>query len=241
MPLTTTGISGLDAQLGGGFPRGTTVLLLAEPGNAPGAFAEQFGGGGLDVGDALFVFELDRPVTGMHARIRAFSHAPAGKRVPVKIFDSYSTQFGKGEIEKGDEGTVFPTLRKDMYARVLNELSQIPHPQPFRLVIESLSPLVTPETRDATIEFVRQVSYLTAHQNGVTLVSLVKGLHDPVFETSLKHLVGGNMEIGTERKGFGLYSYLLISKMVGVPDPLRLLLFKETDKGLWLESTKRVF
>jgi hypothetical protein len=44
-----------------------------------------------------------------------------------------------------------------------------------------------------------------------------------------------------ERKGFGLYSYLKIEKLLGVTDAAKLMLFDETDEGLRLESTKRVF
>ena len=61
------------------------------------------------------------------------------------------------------------------------------------------------------------------------------------FETRLRHMCGGVLEFGVERKGFGTYNYLYVSKLLNVTDPVKILLWKETEKGLWLESTKRVF
>jgi KaiC/GvpD/RAD55 family RecA-like ATPase len=42
-----TGMLGLDVQLGGGVPGGSTILLLAEPGANSEVFAQQFAYGGL--------------------------------------------------------------------------------------------------------------------------------------------------------------------------------------------------
>lgn len=240
--LTTTGLAGLDAQLGGGVPRGTTILLLAEPGNAVPTFSEQFSGGGLDAGDTVFYFDLDRPSHGIRDHILAYLADPANKRGELRVYDGYSSQFGKGFLaQKADAGSALPLPRNESLFRILQEISQVGSHEPYRVVIETLSSLVTDESRRQVVDFFRQFAYMNHELGGVGLVSIVKGLHDPIFETQLKHLAGGVMEIGMERKGFGLYPYLMVTKMLDLPDPVRLLLFKETEKGLWLESTKRVF
>ena len=90
MSIATTGISGLDAQLGGGIPRGTTLLLVGEPGNAIPLFSEQFAGGGLDAGEDIHFFEFDRPLLGLRERIQAFVLRGNEKKAALNIFDGGS-------------------------------------------------------------------------------------------------------------------------------------------------------
>lgn len=239
MELTTTGISGLDAQLGGGIPRGSTLLLLSEPGNAIGAFAEQFAGGGVNGDEHVLFYEFDRPADGLRESIGQFVQGNPGKGAEaLRVFDGYSPQFGRKVPADAD---VTPVDRRGVLPDVLNELHGVSPDRPHRLVVETLSSTVEPGKEEAVVDFVRNVVYLTRETGGTTLFTLVSGLHDPQFETRLEHLVDGVLEMGVEKKGFGLYSYLVVKKMLGVPDPVRILLFKQTDKGLWLESTKRVF
>jgi len=75
----------------------------------------------------------------------------------------------------------------------------------------------------------------------VLLVTVMDGLHEPREKTRLKLLGDGVLELGFDRQGFGLYPFLKVTKMRGVPDSARFLLFKETEKGLFMESTRRVF
>lgn len=241
MTLTTTGVSGLDAQLGGGVPRGTTLLLIAEPGNALGMFSEQFSGGGLEVGDAVYYYEFDRPVSTIQESVFSFVHSKNGKPLPFRLIDGYAAAFGKSAPAKGAEAYVHVMPQGDPFQQILAQVSQGGGGRPYRLVVESLSSLTRPENEAQVTEFMRRLVYLGHELGGVQLVTLVKGLHSKTFETHMRHLASGVLEIGSEQKGFGIYSYLLVSKLLNVRDPVRLLLFKETDKGLWLESTKRVF
>jgi KaiC/GvpD/RAD55 family RecA-like ATPase len=78
--------------------------------------------------------------------------------------------------------------------------------------------------------------------NGTNLLVVVTaGLHTDREMALLKLWADGVLELGLDRQGFGLYPYLKVTKMRGVPDSSRFLLFKETDKGLFMESTRRVF
>lgn len=73
------------------------------------------------------------------------------------------------------------------------------------------------------------------------LVILTAGLHSDREVTLMKLWADGVFELGFDRQGFGLYPYLKVTKMRGVPDSSRFLLFKETEGGLFMESTRRVF
>lgn len=239
--LATTGISGLDAQLGGGIPRGTTLLLIGEPGNAMPLFSEQFAGGGLDSGEDVLYFEFDRPAGKVRAGIEGYVQRGNEKRAEVSVYDGYSPQFGtshNGRMRDPKSMAVpMGSALEAMMAALQNTSSQ----RPYRMVAESLSSLTHEGNEREVLKFVRNLVYLGHEMDGLHLISIVKGMHSAQFETQLRHLVGGVIEFGAERKGFGIYNYLLISKLLNVQDPVRILLWKETDKGLWLESTKRVF
>lgn len=239
MTLATTGIAGLDAQLGGGIPRGTTLLVMAEPGNALALFAEQFTGGGLDAGDDAHFFEFDRPSAGIRESVTSFVMRGNEKKAALTLYDGYSAQFGKGQRTR--DSNALPVVPATAMATMLATLQNQPTGKPYRLVAESLSTLVHEGNEREVIDFARQVTYLGQELGGLHLLALIKGLHSPAFETHLRHIATGVIEFGAERKGFGIYNYLTVTKLMGVRDPIRILLWKETDKGLWFESTKRVF
>lgn len=238
MVISTTGIAGLDAQLGGGIPRGTTLLLLSEPGNGISLFCEQFAGGGLDTGDDVHFFELDRPTAGIRQSVQSFI-IRGDQKAQLTLHDGYSPQFGKGQRTR--DANALPLPIAAAFPAMLGSLQGQSAARPYRVVVESLSSLVRDDNERQVVDFVRNLVYLGQEMGGLNLVCLVKGLHSPSLETQLRHVATGVIEFGAERKGFGIYNYLIVSKMIGIRDPVRILLWKETDKGLWFESTKRVF
>lgn len=248
MDVATSGISGLDAQLGGGFPRGSTVLLMGDPCNALSVFAEQFGAGGIAQGEPLLYFLFDRPARGADQRVKALATDLGGVKGPMRIYDGYSAQFagsnGHGkklaEPAPGVAGGPVVLQGENVLGDVLNEALKAGAAR-YRLALDSLSSLHRPGKDHEVVDFFRNLVHIGHETNAMQLVTLVRGLYDSRTEAQLKHLATGVMEIGVERKGFGLYNYLQVTKLLDIRDPTRLLLFKETDKGLWLESTRRVF
>lgn len=241
LPITTTGISGLDAQLGGGVPRGSTLLLIGEPGNAIPLFSEQFAGGGLDAADDVHFFEFDRPLIGLRDRINAFVLRGHEKKATLSIYDGYTPQFGQPRSPAMRDANAIPISAMHALASTMSALQQQSASRPYRVVIESLSALARDGNERELLEFARNLVYLGYDLGGLHLISIVKGMHSNDFETRLRHMATGVLEFGVDRKGFGTYNYLYVSKLLNVTDPVKILLWKETDKGLWLESTKRVF
>ncbi|HET6403163.1 MAG TPA: RAD55 family ATPase, partial [Candidatus Thermoplasmatota archaeon] len=239
--LATTGIAGLDAQLGGGIPRGTTLLIIGEPGNAIPLFSEQFAGGGLDAGEDIHFFEFDRPAGGIRASVSGFVQRGNEGKAELTVHDGYAPQFGMSMNARVRDPKAMNVSLASATEAMMASLQNTAADRPYRLVVESLSSITRADNENEILKFVRNLVYLGHEMDGLHLISIVKGLHSAEFETQLRHLVGGVIEFGAERKGFGIYNYLIVSKLLNVQDPVRILLWKETDKGLWLESTKRVF
>jgi archaeal flagellar protein FlaH len=240
MALATTGIAGLDAQLGGGVPRGTTLLVIAEPGNAIPLFSEQFAGGGVDAGEDVHYFEFDRPVRDLRKSVMSYVIRGNEEKAQLTLYDGYAASFAQAKSVKLREANAMPIHPAQALATCMGALQSVGG-KPYRVVIETLSSLARPDNERELVEFVRNLVFMGQELGGLQLITIVKGLHTPTFEAHLRHLATGVIEFGAERKGFGIYNYLVVSKLLNVKDPTRILLWKETEKGLWLESTKRVF
>lgn len=228
----------MDSQLGGGIPQGTNLLLLADPSNAPYVFNEQFAAGGLERKETVYYYSLERPWDEIIRNLKVFLSKDPGAQ--LQFFDCYSVklrQLPAATMKKLGVSDHAVNVTQDAVDRVLA------HPKgvPFRIVIESLSEAIQAYGLEPTLNMLRQLTGVVQRLGGLSACLLIKGIHDHSVETQLRHLMDGVLEFGVDRQGFGLYTYISISKMRGVPDATRLLLYKETEKGLWLESTRRVF
>jgi KaiC/GvpD/RAD55 family RecA-like ATPase len=239
MRMVTTGIQGLDAHFSGGVPSGSTILCLSEPSNAPYLFCEQFAAGGLGAMETVYYYNLERPKVEVVERVRNLL-AKQEVLKNLQYFDCYSVKL------RDLSAPMLKRMGIENHAVKVNEdvVARLPHhpkDAPFRVIIESVTEAIEAYGLEPTLTMLNMLSGMVKMMNGVALVMLVRGLHDPHVEMRLRHLVDGVIEFGVERQGFGLYSYLSVTKMRGVQDANRLLLYKETEKGLWLESTRRVF
>lgn len=236
--MVSTGIQGLDAQFGGGFPAGSSILLLADPSNAPYVFNEQFAAAGLEGGDRVYFYSLERPKEEILHGMRAFM--TKDPTASLQFFDCYSVKLRPltaASMKKLGVTNHAVNVTEDIVERLLSEKLTTS----FRVIIESVSGAIQTYGLEPTMTMLRQLSGIVQKLGGTASFLLIKGLHDRSVETAIRHLCDGVVEFGVDRQGFGLYSYISISKMRGVPDATRLLLYKETEKGLWLESTRRVF
>lgn len=204
----TTGLSGLDAQLGGGVPGGSVVLLLGEPMNAHELFTYHFAGGN-KAGNCIFV----------------------------------TTSADDQQIQDGIKAIGAEGVRGRIQVVVLpaNAKAKLPDFGGERYVLDSFSEHSIAIGWDAGLARLRQLRDQVHKSEGTLLVTVTPDLHTAKELALLKLWADGVMELGFDRQGFGLYPYLKVTKMRGVPDSARFLLFKETDKGLFMESTRRVF
>lgn len=239
MKMVTTGIQGLDAHFSGGVPTGTTILCVSEPSNAPYLFCEQFAAGGLNSMETVFYYDLERPKAEVVERLRGL--LPKQEVLKnLQYFDCYSVKLrdlNPTTLKKLGVENHAVKVNDDVVARLLHHSKDAP----FRVVIESITEAIQAYGLEPTMLMLQTLTGMVKMMNGVALVMLVRGLHEPAVEMRIRHIVDGIIEFGVERQGFGLYSFLSVTKMRGVQDATRLLLYKETDKGLWLESTRRVF
>ncbi len=233
MNLTTTGIPGLDAQIGG-FPLGSTILFLSEPCNATSIFAEQFAAGGILKSEKVFYCSLERPAGEIRRNIGQMESMSAEKAGAAEIIDMYSDG---GRHHSGGK----KAEKKSALGEIERLVSAGRMKAPYRFILESISTVLMESEQEGVISLIEKIARSGRKSGGVNLILMTKNMHGIQMEYTAKHLADGVLEIGLERRGFGVYPYIMITKLRGIKESTKMLLYRETDKGLWLESTKRVF
>lgn len=118
----------------------------------------------------------------------------------------------------------------------------LPNPTPgHRYVLDSFSEFAMHVGWDKAYERLVELREKVRGGGGNLLVTAIPDLQNAREIALLKLWADGVLDLGFDRQGFGLYPYLKVTKMRGVPDSARFLLFKETERGLFMESTRRVF
>lgn len=204
----STGLAGLDAQLGGGILPGSSHVVLGEPMNAQELLAYHFAAAGSLAGGSVF-YTTDTAPEEVAAGIKRVGGKP--ERVAVVQLP----KAGKWLVAPPNKGT--------------------------RVVVESYSDVILEWGWDLAFKQLQKLKEDTRKTGANLFVTAAAGLHDLTQTTRLRQWADGVFELGFDRQGFGLYPYLKITKMRGVPESSRFLLFKETEQGLFMESTKRVF
>lgn len=207
-PRVSSGLAGLDAQLGGGIPIGSCHVVLGEPMNAQELLSYHF----------------------------AAVPSPGGS-----VF--YTTDYSPEEVQQGikrvggkPEKTTVAHLPKTHGKWTIGAPTK-----GSRVIVDSFSDVVQAQGWDEAFAQLRHLKEETRKTGAILFITAATGLHDDVQRTRLRQWADGVLELGFDRQGFGLYAYLKVTKMRGVPESARFLLFKETEQGLFMESTKRVF
>ena len=205
----STGLAGLDAQLGGGVPAGSVHVVLGEPMNAQELLSYHFATAGSLRGGCQFL-STDYTKEEVLAGIKMVGGKP--DRIEVHELPNAKSKWAFPESGKGQ------IVVYDSYSQAIVQGGWK----------EAMANLTKAKAR--------------ARKSGDPLfVSVTGNLHSETERSALRQWADGVFELGFDRQGFGLYPYMKITKMRGVPDSARFLLFKETERGLFMESTKRVF
>ncbi len=203
----TTGLAGLDAQIGGGVPAGSVHVLFGEPMNALEMFSYHFAAGATQGKGGCLYITTDLEESEILDGIRQVGGRPERmKVVPL------SGQRAPPAVAKGG-----------------------------RYILDNFTSHTEAIGFDRAFEQLKKLKQQIREAGTTALVIVVEGLLEPAERTKLRVWADGVMELGFDRQGFGLYPFLKVTKLRGVPDSARFLLFKETDKGLFMESTRRVF
>lgn len=238
MKTVATGVPGLDSQLDGGIPAGTTMLLLAEPNNAPYRFLELFAAKGVEEDETVIYYNLERPKFEVLGRVTELLPQPE-HALDFRYIDCYSVKLRN--LEESILNRVGITNHApNVTQHVLPQLLELGREKKFRLVIESLNEVIHAYGLEPAMSMLNTIAGIVRMLNGVAVVLLIHGEHDRNIEVRAQHLCDSTIELGLQRNGTRLLPTLSLLKMRGISDEIRSFQYTETAREIRVDPTRRV-
>jgi KaiC/GvpD/RAD55 family RecA-like ATPase len=223
MNFTSIGIAALDEHLGGGIQKGSTVLVMGSPGSGTEFFAKQFASAGQEAVTYFTSTERDEDVLAV---MREYGWRTDLKIVNVgtKYYESVLAK--KLEISRfRQEGITLSDVRRfreqDM-AKEENFLTFLAYEisrltPPFRVVINSLDFFLENYDSPEVLMAMRTIKAHTQHSESVTLMTMLKGVHDSKIQSSIEDLADVIIELDREKSGHEFKKFLIVQKVRNRP------------------------
>jgi KaiC/GvpD/RAD55 family RecA-like ATPase len=223
MKFTTIGIPALDEHLGGGIQKGSTVLVIGTPGSGTEFFAKQFASAGQESVTYFTSTERDEDVLNV---MREY-----GWRTDLKIVNVgtryYETVLAKKlEISRfRQEGVKLSDIRKfkdddsmkeeNFLTFLAYEISKLD--PPFRVVINSLDFFLENYQSSEVLMAMRTIKAHTQHSESVTLMTMLKGVHESRIQSSIEDLADVILELDREKVGQEFKKFIMVDKVRNRP------------------------
>ena len=241
------GIPALDKAIMNGIPKGYTVLCIGTPGAGVELFAKRFATAGAgsenvtyfstserdeDVIQTMKDFNWDTNLnivnigTMYYERVLA-KHLEVSKYRHEGLSIRDLKQYQAADYNEYD----FPT---NFLTTLSYEISKLK--PPFRIVLDSLNFFLEYYPHNEVLSALRTIKAHTQHNEGVALVTLVKGVLDSRVESGIEEIVDAIIELERLREGFEFKRNLLIRKVRNHPEKTGILAYTIDDKGISAKS-----
>jgi KaiC/GvpD/RAD55 family RecA-like ATPase len=221
--FTSIGIPALDEQLGGGIQKGSTVLVMGTPGSGTEFFAKQFASAGQETVTYFTSTERDEDVLGV---MREYGWRTDLKIVNVgtKYYESVLAK--KLEVSRfRQEGITLGDIRRfrdedsateENFLTFLSyEISKLA--PPFRVVINSLDFFLENYESPEVLMAMRTIKAHTQHSESVTLMTMLKGVHDSRIQSSIEDLADVILELEHDKQGSEFKKFIIVQKVRNRP------------------------
>ena len=223
MNFTSIGVRALDEHLGGGIQKGSTVLVMGSPGSGTEFFAKQFASVSTEPVTYFTSTERNEDVLSV---MREYGWRTDLKIVNVgsKYYESVLAK--KLEISKfRQEGIKLGDIRRfreedvakeeNLLTFLAYEISKLT--PPFRVVINSLDFYLENYESHEVLTAMRTIKAHTQHSESVTLMTMLKGVHDSRIQSSLEDLADVIFELDKEKVGQEFKKLLVVQKVRNRP------------------------
>ena len=199
--LAKIGIDRLDELMKGGIPQGENVLVYAPPFIGRDTIIKNFAFSGLRAGEPVIFILTDRSFFEMRREMVTIdkSFSEFEKKGKIKYIDVYSPSV---ELKEKNPYTTFidsPVNRERIAASILNAQRKfMKDTEKHRVIFDSLSTLVVYSDAKAVFRFLQVVSGTCKRLGATSLFSMTRGMHEEIEVQTIKHLMGGVVELREE-------------------------------------------
>lgn len=241
----STGLPALDKALMDGLPKGFTVLVTGIPGTGLELFAKQFASAATkDEGVVYFTTsERDEDIVGtMHdfgwkadATIvnigNQYYETVLARRLEASRFRQEGITIKDIQKFRAPEGG----LRREVnfLTSLSYEISQLK--APFRLVVDALDFFLESYDHAEVLSALRTMKAHVQHAEGLALVTMLSGVHDPRTQSGVEEIVDCVFELERVREGASFKRYLVIRKVRNHPEKTGIYPLGLTKGGLEIE------
>lgn len=221
--LETIGISALDKYLGGGVPKGFTILVVGRPGSGTEFLAKQFASAGDAKTTYFTTTERDEDIFavmkqhGWKANIKIFN-------IGVKYYET--TLERRLEISRyRQEGLKYEEIKKTKAEQEgfdINYLTSLAYeisklPTPFRVIVDSLDFFMENYDTVEVLSAMRTIKAHTQHSESITLMTLLKNVLDARAQSSIEDMADMIIELERETVQHEVKKFLMIQKVRNNP------------------------
>ncbi len=243
--MTKLGIEGLDYQLGGGLPAGTTMLLVAPPGSGMEVFAQQFINYGIENEESCWYFLTRVPPSELIKDMNAFGWdvRNAIDKEILEVADGYTSRFAGTlplDILNKLSSEDLDGQSKDLMTHMKEFVVSLNPSQPYRGVIDSISDLIREYNIEEVVDTLNLISSLTRANDGLSIILMTKGMHEQINEIKMQHNADCVIEFATSTRGNNIQRNLIVKKLRGNIPPSKKIPFVVSEKGIRIEKTERV-
>ena len=230
MKKFSSGISTLDTQLTGGFPSGSLILLMEEPGAGADILSFHFAMQGLKKGEKVLYVTTDDSAEHLIEHIKTYF--PDFN--PTDNFEICSFIVSK----KLDPKAYIHQTKHDPLRFLKLKLSSDDSYE--RIVINSLNHFILNYDTREVLEFLRELSLKVKDDDSIALVIFTKALADKRVENTIKSIADGILELDIYETDDEIHRRLKVLKLKRSLIPKNMFRYDITDRGIRIESLMRV-
>jgi len=243
-PATETiGIPALDRYLGGGIPKGFTILVIGRPGSGTEFLAKQFASAGELPTTYFTTSERDEDILsvmkqhGWKANLKIFNigakyyETILARRLEISRYRQEGLKFE--DIEKFREEEV-ASYEINFLTSLAYEISKLS--TPFRVVIDSLDFFLENYDSAEVLSALRTIKGHTQHNESLTLITLLKNVHEMKVQSSIEDIADMILELKREIVDQEERKYLVIQKVRNNPSLVGNLTCKFGLSGIQLQT-----